>query len=1792
MSTVDNVVRREHRKHHRPNGTLLRDDDNGAVDDDIDVSYNDDSDSNRNVTNLNAYGFSLNLQINLLSGKIPSRLLTYEDINILSGNLFSCPLRSDRNDVLPRNDPDSDAFRCGSNEIMAVLYSWLTFVAVVILTVIVLVRLSWADVVHALSLIGDVTGRVAAKRFDEMSTAGSRSEESRLLREMYISFVAFARYVLRRTLCLTIAVVVVCMPVYVALKTHYRTYDLQELWEVSALFLDGRQPAIVFFAIMCSIVIVFAITEGDDVGSNATDTTPSPSSSAKETPSSDEAFLSEQARPLSLTSLLSSSVDGNPPQFHSVDLQADSGGRSTSLSRISSRFSKILQFSSSLAAEKRSLWWFAASCFVLLGVLLIINVVYVAALQTSLDVTVTTALMVVVSMSKFAFTSGCLRLADSVRQSKRTVTILVSFLACSHILVPYLIEGLISVNCFYYAIIESSPHVQATVVSPFCTYVVNEGDDKRDNSIISFAGVPIFYLCVPRAQTATYAPSFVYSYDCSSTLITNFAPVFALRYTWSGVIVPVVQFLANHFMATVTEEEIVASWPWWRQELHIFVASMQPYRWRLLQLSRHAAATAGTTTATPPSATTPLEQLMKEPITTLLNHQMIVSVFIQDLMSMLTFGLLFPPLAVLIAWSMCVQIVSEWVFVDALLQAVHDHSLRDLGDSVVESSGHPEDVEAGAERPSISTRRSAHWQWQCTLRRQWLRLLRYEIDCLASRATMLMQASFWTLVVLCLFNASKRLERVYLSGLGLTGELPSTLPSSLLYLGLSHNLLSGTIPDAFFAQSWQSLDVSFNHISGVLQNFSMSTVENDIHREHHQHHRPNGTLLSDDDNGAVDDDIDISYNDDSDFNRNVTNINAYGFSLNLQINLLSGKIPSRLLAYEDINILSGNLFSCPLGSDRNDVLPRNDPDSDAFRCGSNEIMALLYSWLTFVAVVILMVIVLVRLSWADVVHALSLIGDVMGRVAAKRFDEVSTAGSRSEESRLLREMYISFVSFARYALRRTLCLTIGVVVVCMPVYVALKTHYRTYDLQELWEVSALFLDGRQPAIVFFAIMCSIVIVFAITEGGGTGSSATDTTPSPASSAKETPSSDEASLSEQSRPLSLRSLQSSSVDDLPAVSVGRSTSLSRISSRFSKILQFSSALTSEKRSLWWFAASCFALLGILLIVNVAYVAALQTSLDVTVTTVLMVVVSMSKFAFTSGCLRLADSVRESKRAVTILVSFLACSHILVPYLIEGLISVKCFYYAIIESSPQVQATVVSPFCTYVVNEVNEERDRSIITFAGVPIFYLCVPRVQTATYAPSFVYSYDCSSTLITNFAPVFALRYTWSGVIAPVVQYLANHFMATVTDEEIVASWPWWRQTLHDFFASGQPHRWRLLQLSRHAAATAAPSATTPLELLMQEPITTLLNHQMIVSVFIQDLMSMLTFAYVYALQTSLDVTVTTVLMVVVSMSKFAFTSGCLRLADSVRESKRAVTILVSFLACSHILVPYLIEGLISVKCFYYAIIESSPQVQATVVSPFCTYVVNEGDNGNRDNRIISFAGVPIIYLCVPRVQTATYVPSFVYSYDCSSTLITNFAPVFALRYTWSGVIAPVVQYLANHFMATVTEEEIVASWPWWRQKLHDFFASVQPRRWRLLQLSRHISATASVATVASPSAIMPLELLMKEPITTLLNHQMIVSVFIQDLMSMLTFGLLFPPLAVLIAWSMCVQIVSEWVFVDALLQAVHDHPLRDLSDSVVGSSSGPEDVEAGAERPSIKVKYVKFSESETVPGLTEAPTH
>jgi hypothetical protein len=144
----------------------------------------------------------------------------------------------------------------------------------------------------------------------------------------------------------------------------------------------------------------------------------------------------------------------------------------------------------------------------------------------------------------------------------------------------------------------------------------------------------------------------------------------------------------------------------------------------------------------------------------------------------------------------------------------------------------------------------------------------------------------------CLFSKLPHVELISISGNGFTGSLPNhlnVLPSSLISLSLSHNLLEGTIP-FFFPQhnNWYSLDLSFNRFTGTLNDWDLFQPLDDPRK------------------GNV--------------------------SIALNLNRLSGKIPSTLMALNKINILRGNAFTC---SDLKRDLPNNDPDMEKYHCGSN-----------------------------------------------------------------------------------------------------------------------------------------------------------------------------------------------------------------------------------------------------------------------------------------------------------------------------------------------------------------------------------------------------------------------------------------------------------------------------------------------------------------------------------------------------------------------------------------------------------------------------------------------------------------------------------------------------------------------------------------------------------------------------------------------------------------------------------------------------------------------------------------
>jgi hypothetical protein len=142
------------------------------------------------------------------------------------------------------------------------------------------------------------------------------------------------------------------------------------------------------------------------------------------------------------------------------------------------------------------------------------------------------------------------------------------------------------------------------------------------------------------------------------------------------------------------------------------------------------------------------------------------------------------------------------------------------------------------------------------------------------------------------------LESLYISGNLIAGTIPNVnVSGSLKSLRLSYNQLTGTIPSNIQRHTWKILDLSYNKLKGHL---SSDLFEDPLESE--------SSNASDDDNGNSDSDTD----NDSDGNQ----------VLYLDVNRLSGYIPSSIKSLLSINILNDNLFFCALTRKQ---LPKHDP---------------------------------------------------------------------------------------------------------------------------------------------------------------------------------------------------------------------------------------------------------------------------------------------------------------------------------------------------------------------------------------------------------------------------------------------------------------------------------------------------------------------------------------------------------------------------------------------------------------------------------------------------------------------------------------------------------------------------------------------------------------------------------------------------------------------------------------------------------------------------------------------------
>lgn len=144
----------------------------------------------------------------------------------------------------------------------------------------------------------------------------------------------------------------------------------------------------------------------------------------------------------------------------------------------------------------------------------------------------------------------------------------------------------------------------------------------------------------------------------------------------------------------------------------------------------------------------------------------------------------------------------------------------------------------------------------------------------------------------CLFTLPD-LKELLMTFLNLEGVLPETISPSMESFALEGNRFQGTISrELATGPKLKSLVLSHNYISGTLDAFNTGRV----------------------------------YPLDS-------------FNLQLDVNAISGTIPTSLLSLESVNILYGNVFSC---ADGTKSLPAHDKTTDSYYCGSAGIDQILY----------------------------------------------------------------------------------------------------------------------------------------------------------------------------------------------------------------------------------------------------------------------------------------------------------------------------------------------------------------------------------------------------------------------------------------------------------------------------------------------------------------------------------------------------------------------------------------------------------------------------------------------------------------------------------------------------------------------------------------------------------------------------------------------------------------------------------------------------------------------------------
>jgi Leucine-rich repeat (LRR) protein len=536
--------------------------------------------------------------------------------------------------------------------------------------------------------------------------------------------------------------------------------------------------------------------------------------------------------------------------------------------------------------------------------------------------------------------------------------------------------------------------------------------------------------------------------------------------------------------------------------------------------------------------------------------------------------------------------------------------------------------------------------------------------------------------------------------------------------------MEGAIPACLFGMAnLSTLHLSGNGFYGAIDD-SLLLPGSRLHTLTMSHNRLTGTIPKRIQQWKFKE-LDLQYNRFAGTLDYMDNVNQ-GMRLKLEHNRLSGKITDSIITIRDAEILDGNLFQCK----NQQQLPESDPLREEYSCGSSAFEDTVYtaavlSMACAAIFVIWGILIFLNRRYDDIWPAGRRLADYLSdrysyfvrcierisqlQHADRNSMEIGSVGGRPGAEEALRGFHPSsggnipnlwlFVNTLIDMTRWKLCVVLVILCVFMPIYVVLKTSYSdeySTHFHQYWFIStALYLRGVTPAVMLFCVWFVLVLAMTLYVYGR-----------------------HSSIRDNSFFRKLRG------------------------KKIKKTIKDKMVLLSN-RLLLLLILMLIANLVAVFLANGVYVFTTLSEVDSSVKT--LAEISLACFQLLWNATVVPMSIEwltrkwsasfDDKIYLNIIV--LIFNSVAAPCLISAVTDIECFQYAFVKS-PVIQ----SGYSFYTCDVYDLQN----------PDMCLLEREITSNTeFVPPFVYNYDCTSSLLYNFIPVYMYKFIYITFIDPIV---------------------------------------------------------------------------------------------------------------------------------------------------------------------------------------------------------------------------------------------------------------------------------------------------------------------------------------------------------------------------------------------------------------------------------------------------------